>query len=50
MAEIKPAKSPHYIAEGSAAGVITGDYLGCGAHGFVRDRGGKITTFDPPRP
>ena len=33
----------------NAAGVITGDYLGCGAHGFVRDRDGKITTFDPPR-
>jgi hypothetical protein len=32
----------------NAAGVITGDYVGCGAHGFVRDRGGKITTFDPP--
>jgi hypothetical protein len=31
------------------AGVITGNYLGCGAHGFVRDSGGKITTFDPPR-
>ena len=33
----------------NAAGVITGDYVGCGAHGFVRDRDGKITTFDPPR-
>jgi hypothetical protein len=33
----------------NTAGVITGDYLGCGAHGFVRDRDGKITTFDPPR-
>jgi hypothetical protein len=29
--------------------VITGIYYGCGtAHGFVRDRDGKITTFDPP--
>jgi hypothetical protein len=27
-------------------GVITGDYLGYGAHGFVRDRDRKITTFD----
>jgi hypothetical protein len=33
----------------NATGVITGNYLGCGAHGFVRDSGGKITTFDPPR-
>ena len=33
----------------NAAGVITGDYLGCGAHGFERDLDGKITTFDPPR-
>ena len=33
----------------NAAGVITGNYVGCGAHGFVRDSGGKITTFDPPR-
>jgi hypothetical protein len=33
----------------NAAGVITGIHYGCGAHGFVRDRDGKITTFDPPR-
>ena len=52
--EITPFNAP--CAGGStfpnsinAAGVITGDYLGCGAHGFVRDRDGKITTFDPPR-
>ena len=33
----------------NAAGVIAGNYYGCGAeHGFVRDRGGKLTTFDPP--
>jgi len=32
------------------AGVITGIHYACGgAHGFVRDSGGKITTFDPPR-
>jgi hypothetical protein len=34
----------------NAAGAIAGNYYGCGgAHGFVRDSGGKITTFDPPR-
>ena len=51
--EITPFNAP--CAGGStfpnsinAAGVITGDYLGCGAHGFVRDRDGKIITFDPP--
>ena len=34
----------------SDAGVITGIHYACGgAHGFVRDSGGKITTFDPPR-
>jgi hypothetical protein len=33
----------------NAAGVIAGNYYGCGAeHGFVRDRDGKLTTFDPP--
>jgi len=32
------------------AGVITGIHYACGgAHGFVRDSGGTITTFDPPR-
>ena len=32
------------------AGVITGIHYACGGrHGFVRDSGGKITTFDPPR-
>jgi len=33
----------------NAAGVIAGNYYGCGAeHGFVRDRDGKLTTLDPP--
>ena len=33
----------------NAAGVIAGNYYGCGSeHGFVRDRDGKLTTFDPP--
>ena len=32
------------------AGVITGIHYACGgAHGFVRNSGGTITTFDPPR-